>query len=625
VAVFVAEGLTNRDIADRLVISDRTVETHVEHIRNKLGVRSRAQVAAWTVIGGELDVRKDTMLAGPFNALARETVSRGSEHRVVTCLFADVVPSADVATRLGPERTKTVIDRALQELSAIATAEGAVVEKSTGGAYFAMFGAPVTHADDPTRALRAAESAIRWGTDHPDTAVRIGVETGQVLVDLDAIATTGDGMAFGRCINIAGRLRSDAAPGEVLVGPICRGATSRTAEFASRGERELEGIGTIPIAALLRAETGLAARPPFVGRRRELGLLRAALERSRSREAIFALLIAPPGQGKTRTAEEFIAAMDGEAHVLRARCRPGAELGAQTPLHQILTGDLGQPTVEAIQRRIAELITDSTARADTAAALAHSAGIAVDQRLIGLGPTERLEALSSAWRRYLGGLGADRPVVIWIDDLHWADPQLVRLLDRITSGSGISVLVIGAARPELTNPAGLRPGRDRVHIDIAPLNAADAASLAVSAGASDERAALRAEGNPLFVIELARSNPNERDELPITLQAAIGARLDELPAPDRELLQRAAVAGEMFDVHGAALLVERDPSEVATLLGRLVQLRYLRSVEGGFRFHHPLVHEVAYHRLTMTDRMRLHARFARDGVDHADVAALAHH
>jgi class 3 adenylate cyclase len=109
------------------------------------------------------DVRRDTVLAGPFNALAKEVASRGSEHRVVTCLFADVVPSADVATRLGPERTKTVIDRALQELSAIATQEGAVVEKSAGGAYFAMFGAPVTHADDPTRALRAAESAIRWG------------------------------------------------------------------------------------------------------------------------------------------------------------------------------------------------------------------------------------------------------------------------------------------------------------------------------------------------------------------------------------------------------------------------------------------------------------------------------
>jgi tetratricopeptide (TPR) repeat protein len=431
-------------------------------------------------------------------------------------------------------------------------------------------------------------------------------------------------MAFGSCISLAGRLRNGAAPGEVLVGPVCREATSGTAEFVDLGQRELDSIGAIAIASLVRAETGLVARPPFVGRRRELELLRAALERARSREAIFAVLIAPPGQGKTRTAEEFIASIAGEAYVLRARCRPGAELGAQTPLHQILAGDLGQPTVEAIQRRMADLATDGTEVSETVAALAHSAGALVDPRLLSLSPTERLEAFSGAWRRYLGGIGTDRPVVLWIDDLHWADPQLVRLLDRITSGSGIAVLVIGAARPEFA-AAGLRPGRDRIVVDIGPLNATDAASLAMSAGGANEHAILRAEGNPLFVIELARSHTSEPDEIPVTVQAAIGARLDELPISDRDLLQRAAVAGEMFGVREAALLVGRDIPEIAASLARLVQLRYLRSVHGGFRFHHPLVHEVAYHRLTLTDRMRLHATFARDGVSRSDVAALAHH
>jgi tetratricopeptide (TPR) repeat protein len=454
--------------------------------------------------------------------------------------------------------------------------------------------------------------------------VRIGVETGEVLVDLDAIATTGDGMAFGTCISLAGRLRNGAGPGEVLVGPVCREATSATAEFADRGERELDGIGTISIASLVRAETGLAARPPFVGRRRELDLLRGALERARSREAIFALLTAPPGQGKTRTVEEFIAAIGGEARVLRAACRPGAELGAQTPLHQILAADLGPPSMEAIQRRMTSLAEHDDETAETAAALAHSAGVLVDQRLLSLSPTERLDALASAWRRYLGAIGADRPVLLWIDDLHWADPQLVRLLDRITSGSRIAVLVIAAARPMFVD-AGLRPGSDRIAIDIGPLDEADAASLATSAGATDERASRRAEGNPLFVIELARSHAGEQNEIPVTVQAAIGARLDELSIADRDLLQRAAVAGETFGVREAALLVGRDISDVATSLGRLVQLRYLRSVAEGFRFHHPLVHEVAYHRLTLTDRMHLHATFAGAGVDPADVAALAHH
>jgi len=186
------------------------------------------------------------------------------------------------------------------------------------------------------------------------------------------------------------------------------------------------------------------------------------------------------------------------------------------------------------------------------------------------------------------------------------------------------VLVLAAARPEFA-VASLRPGQDRILIEIGPLDEADAAALAASTGATDERASLRAEGNPLFVIELARSHASEANEIPVTLQAAIGARLDELPVTDRDLLQRAAVAGETFDVREAALLAGRDVSEVATSLPRLVQLRYLRSVDGRFRFHHPLVHEVAYHRLTLTDRMRLHARFARDGVNRTDAAALAHH
>ena len=624
IAACIAQGLTNRDIAARLVISDRTVESHVEHVRDKLGVRSRAQIAMWTLTGSERDAGPVNVFAGPFVAIESESGLRGSEHRVVTCLFADVVVSAEAANRLGPERTKTVTDRALYELSQIASLQGALVEKSAGGSYFAMFGAPVTHADDPTRALRAAESAIRWSNEHPDATVRIGVETGEVLVDFDAIATTGDGMAFGTCISVAGRMRNEAVPGEVLVGPVCRGATAATAAFVARGERDVEGVGTIAVAALMRAETGPAARLPFVGRRREIEVLRTAFERASAHQAIFTLLVGPPGQGKTRTAEEFIASIAGSAHVLRGRCRPGAELGVQTPLHQIVACDVGEPTRETIEARARDLIADPANQTETVAAICHSAGILSDQRLLGLSPGERLDAFTAAWRRYLGALGTDRPVVVWIDDLHWADPQLVRLLDRITSGSGISLLLIAAARPEFTD-ARLRPGPDRVYIDMAPLDEAEAASLAMSAGASDGRATRRAEGNPLFVIELAQSRAIQRDDIPITLQAAIGARLDELSTADRDLLQRVAVAGEMFDVRAAALLAGRDPGEVAASLGRLAQLRYLRAVGDVYRFHHPLVQEVAYHRLPLTGRMRLHARFARAGVGRTDVAALAHH
>ena len=619
VAILVAEGLTNREIGDRLVISERTAETHIEHIRRKLGVRSRAQVATWAVTG--------TLIAHPDAHQGRapkaDPASHRSEHRVVTCLFAEVVPSAALTVQLGPERTKMLIDGALRDLGSIAAVEGAVVERSTGGSYFAMFGAPVAHADDPTRALRAAEGAIRWATEHADTAVRVGVETGEVLVDLGAIATTGYGVAFGGSISLARRLRDEAAPGEILVGPLCREAAAATAEFVGRGERELGGSGATAVAALVRTGEAAGVHVPFVGRQRELTLLAGALRRARSREAILVLLTAPPGQGKTRTAEEFIARLAPAATVLRARCRPGAELGGRTPLHQLLTDDIGEVSVEAIERRMAGSLSDPDRMARAAAAVAHSAGVIVDPRLIGLSPAERLEVLAAAWRSYLGGLAADRPVVIWIDDLHWAEPHVVRLLDRITSGSGVAVLVVATARPEFSD-ATIRPGPDRLYIDIGPLNEADALALAQSAGASDGRVTIRAEGNPLFVIELARSVGGQ-GEIPLTIQAAIGARLDELPVADRELLQRVSVAGEAFDARDAAVLAGHDGPELASALARSVRLRYLRSVDGRFRFQHSLVHDVAYRRLTMTDRMRLHCRFATDGADPDDDAELAHH
>lgn len=590
VARLIADGLTNRDIGLRLVISERTAETHLEHIRAKLGIRSRAQVAAWIV------TRNLAAHAAPSGPPIEPETDHGSEHRIVTCLFADVTLSDALILRLGPERTRIFVDDALQDLQGIAAAEGAVVERSTGGSYFAMFGAPVAHADDPARALRAAEGAIGWARSHPDTAVRVGVESGQVLLDIATMGTAGQPLAFGDPIGAARRLRDEASSGEVRIGPICRDA------------------------ALLAT-----ARLPFIGRRRELALLTAAFERAAaSREAILALLVGPPGQGKTRTAEEFIATLTGRALVLKARCRPGAELGGRTPLRQILSDDLGQVTLAAIGDRMAGSFDDRGRRARIAGAVGHSAGIIVDQLLIGLGPTERVSALTNAWRAYLGAIGNDRPVVVWIDDIHWADPELVHLIDRITSGGGIRLLVVATARSEFVD-SRVRPGPDRVRIDLGPLDDDDATALASSAGANHARAVLRGEGNPLFVIELARSRAGAEDEIPTTLQAAIGARLDELPSDARELLQLASVAGEVFDVGGAALLAAREHPDVANELQRLVRLRYLRSAGGTFRFHHPLVHEVAYRRLTMTDRMRLHSRFASDPSYQGDPAVLAHH
>ena len=547
---------------------------------------------------------------------------RPSERRLVTCLFLDIVGSTELTMALAPERMKRTLDQAFGEVRGIVAEHGGTIEKYVGDAVFALFGAPVTHADDALRALRAAESC-RDRVSRGTVAVRIGVETGEALIDLEAAEHERQRMAVGRCVNIAARLQSAAEPGQILVGPTCYEAVAETAELESRGTLELKGIGGLPTWRLVRAQAERAAtRTAFVGRHEELARLREAFARSRDGRATLALVSAPPGQGKTRLVREFIDELAG-VRTLAARCRPGSETGSDTPLRQLLS-DRGDATREAVERRVAGLFGEGDEARRVAGALVHSAGLGTTD-LLPAHPIERQDELVNAWRRYFAALGGGGPTVIWIDDLHWAEPELVRLIDRLTFAATVPLLVVGTARPEFGGSAALRPGGDRVHIELSGLDEASARSLAQSIGGSDASGIERAEGNPLFIVELARSRTTSRGELPVNLRGAIAARLDELAPDDRELLQRASVLGETFGVREAALLAGRDLSTTAGALARLGHAAYLDPVGGDWRFHHALVHDVAYGRLPVAERMRLHARYARDGAHPEDAEALAHH
>ena len=524
-----------------------------------------------------------------------------SERRLVTCVFIDVVGSTDLGQRLGPERMQRRLAEAFGHISRVAIAQGGTIEKYIGDEIFVLFGAPTAHSDDVLRALRTAEAALRWAETAESLGVRIGVETGEALVDLDGVGDR-QRMAVGTCVNVAARLQQQADPGQMIVGPTCRAAAVDQGDFEDLGTVRLKGLGDTHAWRFVRLTESATLPLPFVGRRVELDQLRTAFDRAAAGHATFALVTGPPGIGKTSLVHEFSRSLGQMARVLEARCRPGTETGS-SPLRQLI--------VDADVARLSP-------------AVAFSAGIRSDAQLLALLVVDRQNAIYAAWRDYLADLARDGPVLVCIEDLHWAEAEVVRLIDRLTFDAELRLMVIASARPEFPGMPLLRPKADRLLIDLQPLDRDSASALARSAAGGRDVNIERAEGHPLFIVELVRARESE-GPMPITLQAAIGARLDELPVPERELLQTAAVIGETFDVRGAALLAQRDPAEVAGTLGRLSHLRYIQPVDGAFRFNHALVHDIAYGRLPIAARLRLHAQYAETGLALEDVEALAHH
>jgi class 3 adenylate cyclase len=550
-----------------------------------------------------------------------------SELKLVTCLFVDIVGSTDVVVRIGPERMQRLLSDGFAQISGIVKAHGGVVEKYVGDAILGTFGIPVARPDDAERALRAAEACLRWASDWAAVgglAIRAGIETGDLLVNPRALETQQQ-MMIGQAINLAARLQSFAEPGQIVVGPGCHEATATVARFESLGGLELKGLGSVEgwrFTAFVEAQA--SADIDFVGREDELATLRAAFDRARSGTPGLALIVGPPGQGKSRLAREALRRAEG-FRVLDARCRPGTESGVNTPLRQLIEAEVGEATADALRARVQLLLGDSEGL-EIATAISHGAGLLVDDALLAMSRYEQRELIARSWERYLACLTATSPLSMLVEDVHWGDPQLLRVVDYVASSSVGALLVIATARPEFVGTA-LRDGGGRIQLELGPLDARAAGRLATIVGgnaglvpASVERAA----GNPLFLIELARSQALDA-HLPMNIQAAITARLDELEPEDRHLLQHASVAGESFTLRDAALLDDRDPGAVVGSTARAAHLGFVVAEGAGYRFHHALVRDVVYGRLPIAERMALHARYATEGVDPADPEARAYH
>ncbi len=548
-------------------------------------------------------------------------------------LFADIVGSTELAAGSDPEQLRGRLAPFFDVVRAVIDEHGGTIEKFIGDAVMAAFGVPRSHGDDPDRAIGAGlalvERVAALGIE-----VRVGVESGEVL----ALDAGGDLSVTGGAVNAAARLQTAASPGEVLVGT---GAARSVRRTELDGPREVEAKGFPAPLSVWRAvvvlDQPVESTSPFLGRDDDLELLRLVYNRAvRERVPELVTIAGEAGIGKTRLANELfdcLRSTEPAPTVLVGRNPPYGRGIAFWALGEILRGVAGagpDDSVEAVHALLAAKLAELGAEdADhVAGGLAAAIGGAQD------GDAEDL--VKHSWRRLVALLAIEGPLVIGIDDVHWADDGLLDLIEETAFRlEGAPLLLVCTSRPELLErrPDFGRAARNVTQIELRPLGSEAITSLA-TALLDDERADLAetvaqaSGGNPFFAEEVAcrfaaepaangSSSSNGR-EIPETVQAAIAARLDLLPVAEKRAVQHASVLGHAFLSRALADLEE---VPVDGVLAELVRksLFHERVAEGGgrFAFRHHLIRDVAYASLPRGQRAALHERAAEGIVDRA--------
>jgi class 3 adenylate cyclase/tetratricopeptide (TPR) repeat protein len=549
--------------------------------------------------------------------------------KTVTVVFCDVTGSTTLGERLDPESLRRVMGRYFDEMRAALERHGGTVEKFIGDAVVAVFGIPAVHEDDALRAVRAAAEMRRardrlneelertWGV---RIQARIGVDTGEVVAG-DSYA--GERFATGDTMNVAARLEQAATGGEILIGE----ETYRLVRDAVRVEPvellALKGKSErVPAYRLVDVDLWAAGYTrrldsPLVGRRDELAQLRAEFDAVlAAREARLVTILGSAGLGKSRLTTEFTSGLD-DARVLRGRCLSYGQGVGFWPVQEIVRDAAGISDADSVadaRARVAALLPDA---ADTP--------LVADRALsaIGLGEGSGV-AEETFWgvRRLLEALAADRPLIVVVDDCHWAAPAMLDLLEYVAAWStSAPIMIVCLARPELLE---LRPSWSAT-IALAPLDDAESEALLdhlAGEGELDEalrRRVLRtAEGNPLFLEQLVAFIHDGGDEhLPPSIRALVAARLDRLAQEEREAIERGSVEGKVFH-RGAVLHLTPEPARAHVPANLLTLVRKnligpdraLFEGDDAFRFSNLVLRDGAYDAMPKQVRAELHEKFA---------------
>jgi adenylate cyclase len=609
----------------------------------------------------------------------------------VTVLFADLSGFTALSERLDPEEIRAFQNAMFDRLARTIARYGGFVEKFVGDAVLAVFGAPIAHEDDPERACEAALTMLADGAalsedwaqrlGHPVT-LHVGVHTGPVVAGklgggggAAAYAVTGD------TVNTTARLLAAAEPGTILISGETHALVQHRFVFEPASELTLRGkaepivvhrlLGALAEPGSARGLGALGLSAPLVGRTAELERLQVAFDEMRLRRAQVVSLVGEAGTGKSRLIAELLARLDADGRlagtaVRRTTC---SSLGEATygvfgalfrDAYRVRPAD----SLDVARQKLAAGLRDLGAREEEATGIAP-----VLSYLLGLDeaihpdvePEQLRRQIVLAARALIERRVDTQPLLILVEDVHWADHASVDLLRQVVDHlADRPLMLLLSHRPDTRPPVMVRAAQSVVR--LAPLTADETRALVAGlfGGATDVQARLqelivtRSGGNPFFVEEIVRglvgkgvlvrqgggwrcTEACEAVDVPPTLHGLLLSRVDGLPAEARVLLQEAAVLGAVFD---ASILraVTAAPSTFEPMLDRLVGADFVQPIGPWhhgerYRFTHALVHEVVYQNLLLSRRTEVHERAGRaleDAVGPrperlSDLVALGHH
>ena len=584
--------------------------------------------------------------------LADATAEIAEVRKTVTIVFCDVTGSTELGEQLDPESMRKVMTRYFDAMRAALERHGGSVEKFIGDAVMAVFGIPQLHEDDALRAVRAAAEMrvtlealnVELERDHGvRLACRIGVNTGEVLVGPD---TSDFGRVTGDAVNTAARLEAAADPGEILIGTETHRLVRDAVEAEPVEPLALKGKAEpVPAHRLVEviSDIGQARRgltSTMVGRDRELeDLMRAFARAAEDRSCTLFTVLGAAGEGKSRLVEEFLSSVGASASVVSGRCLPYGEGITYWPVAEAVRTALGVQVFDApdvVVARLSEVVADDEHAASIVSRLTEVIGVAE-----GAGAAEE-----TPWaiRRFLELLAGERPLVALWEDIHWAEPAFLDVVDHVVDWSrDAPILIVCTARPEFldTRPAWGGGKLNATTLLLEPLDPKTSAELIANllggaglAGEALDRITEAAGGNPLFVEQmlsmliddgmLVRQNGAwvpagdlSSVAVPPSVAALLAARLERLTEDERRTIECAAVIGKEF-YSGAVrdLLPEHLRDQAIDLIRSLIRKELVRADlslvpgEDAFRFRHILIRDAAYQSIPKERRAVLHEGFA---------------